>query len=186
MANGIECITIALASSSERGCAMRVAQSNRLTAGWPRWPVCAKRPPSPSQPPAKDKRTPPQSLRRENRVLCLHIRRLPFRPPRSGFLHRRRWSSPMSSGYDRESLIAPLWPGALGRAGGGESASALDRGLRQVRPGVWTWIGPAGAEPRERETQRSTRRHPDIISPDEPDARQGGRSGPDKPHRDAP
>ena len=30
------------------------------------------------------------------------------------------------------------------------------------------------------------RRHRDIISPDEPDARQGGRSGPDRPRRDAP
>jgi hypothetical protein len=96
----------------------------------------------------------------------------------------------MSSGYDRESLIAPLWPGALGRADGGESTAALDRGLRQVRPGVWTWIGPAAAEPQgkpwEQEAQRIIRRHPDIISPDEPDARQGGRSGPDKPRRDAP
>jgi hypothetical protein len=96
----------------------------------------------------------------------------------------------MSSSYDRESLIAPLWPGALGRADGGESVAALDRGLREVRPGVWTWIGPAVAEPqgnpREQEALRIIRRHPDIISPDEPDARQGGRSGPDKPRRDAP
>lgn len=92
----------------------------------------------------------------------------------------------MSSAYDRESLIAPLQPGALGRAGSGDSAAALDRGLRQVRPGVWTWIGPAVAEPREKEVQRNIRRHPDIICPDEPDARQGGRSGPDKPRRDAP
>ena len=92
----------------------------------------------------------------------------------------------MSSAYDRESLIAPLWPGALARAGSGESAAALDRGLRQVRPGVWTWIGPAVAEPQEKEVLRIIRRHPDIISPDEPDARQGGRSGPDRPRRDAP
>ena len=92
----------------------------------------------------------------------------------------------MSSAYDRESLIAPLWPGALGRADGGESVAALDRGLRQVRPGVWTWIGPAVAEPREKEVQRNIRRHPDIISPDEPDARQDGRSGPDRPRRGAP
>jgi hypothetical protein len=92
----------------------------------------------------------------------------------------------MSSAYDRESLIAPLWPDALARVGSGESAAALDRGLRQVRPGVWTWIGPAVAEPREKEALRIIRRHPDIISPDEPDARQGGRSGPDKPRRDVP
>ena len=92
----------------------------------------------------------------------------------------------MSSAYDRESLIAPLQPGALGRAGSGDSAAALDRGLRQVRPGVWTWIGPAVAEPREKEALRMIRRHPDIVSPDEPDARQAGRSGPDRPRRDAP
>ena len=58
----------------------------------------------------------------------------------------------MSSAYDRESLIAPLWPGTLARADGGEFAAALDRGLRQVRPGVWTWIGPAVAEPQEKES----------------------------------
>ena len=92
----------------------------------------------------------------------------------------------MSSAYDRESLIAPLWPGTLARADGGEFAAALDRGLRQVRPGVWTWIGPAVAEPQEKEALRIIRRHRDIISPDEPDARQGGRSGPDRPRRDAP
>ena len=92
----------------------------------------------------------------------------------------------MSSTYDRESLIAPLWPSTLGRADSGEAVSALDRGLRQVRPGVWTWIGPAVAEPQEKEAQRTIRRHPDIVSPDEPDARQGGRSGPDKPRPDAP
>ena len=83
----------------------------------------------------------------------------------------------MSSAYDRESLIAPLRPDALARLDSGESAAALDRGLRQVRPGVWTWIGPAGAEPQEKEGQRIIRRHPDIISPDEPDARQGDDPG---------
>ena len=89
----------------------------------------------------------------------------------------------MSSAYDRESLIAPLWPSTLGQADGGEPVSAAERGLRQVRPGVWTWIGPAVAEPEEQEVLRIIRRHPDIISPDKPDARQGGRSG--KPRRDA-
>lgn len=147
-------------------------------------------PSSTSQAPAKDKRTPCQSLRRENRVLSLHIRRLPLRPPRSGSLRRRRWSSPMSSAYDRESPIAPLRPGALARADSGESGSAADRSLRQVRPGVWTWIGPAVAEPQgkpqEKEAQRIIRRHPDIISPDEPDTRQGGRSGSKTPRRGAP
>jgi hypothetical protein len=92
----------------------------------------------------------------------------------------------MSSAYDRESLIAPLRPGALARVGSGGSAAALDRGLRQVRPGVWTWIGPAVAEPEEKEVLRIIRRHRDIISPDEPDARQNGRSGPDRPRRGAP
>jgi hypothetical protein len=92
----------------------------------------------------------------------------------------------MSSTYDRKSLIAPLRHGALARVGSGESAAAIDRGLRQLRPGVWTWIGPAVAEPQEKEVLRIIRRHPDIISPDEPDARQGGRSGPDKPRRGAP